>query len=109
MACEPKYGSSYGGCVGMQEAAIVPRYVDDGRPYGGPAEWPTALEGSAGAFPGVDYAALAAAVRPQFEDDQTIATARTRAIIVIHRVSCEPEAVLLGAQEAELLGHAKRS
>ena len=89
------WSSRHGGCLGVQEAAAVPRYVDDGLPYGGPAEWPTALEGSARAFSGVDYAALGAAVRPQFEDDQTIASARTRAIVVIHRVSYAPEAALL--------------
>ena len=78
---------------------MVLRYIDDGQPYGGPAEWPTALQGSAGAFPGVDYAALAAAVRPQFEDAGVIASARTRAIVVIHRVSYGPEDVLLCVAE----------
>lgn len=95
---------SHSGCAGAQEPTVVPHYADDGQPYGGPAEWPTALEGSAGAFPGVDYAALGAAVLPQFEDAETIASSRTRAIVVIHRVSYESEEVLLGAREAELLG-----
>ena len=83
---------------------MVPRYVDDGQSHGGPAEWPTALEGSASAFPGVDYAALGAAVRSQFEDAQTIASARTRAIVVIHRVSLRARGGAAGWEGAGALG-----
>lgn len=71
----------------QQEPLVTPRYVDDGRPSGGPADWPTAFTGSEDALSGVDYGRLAAAVAPQFEDTQTIADARTRAIVVVHQVS----------------------
>jgi hypothetical protein len=70
----------------VQAPPVVPRYVPDGLPPAPPAAWPTALQGSAEALPGVNYAQLAAAVAPQFDDPQTVADAQTRAIVVIHRV-----------------------
>ena len=74
------------GAPRVQAPPVVPRYVPDGRPPAPPAAWPTALQGSAEALPGVDYAQLAAAVAPQFDDPRTVADARTRALVVIHRV-----------------------
>ncbi len=79
-------GSEAPNAARVQAPRVVPRYVPDGRLPAPPAAWPTALQGSTEALPGVDYAQLAAAVAPQFDDPQTVADAHTRAIVVIHRV-----------------------
>lgn len=67
-----------------------PVYVDNGQPWRS-SDWPEALNGTASAFSGVNYAQLAAALAPYFDHPEvagsTANETATRAVLVAYQVS----------------------